>query len=573
MVESEIFGRLAAELSLKERKELLDKLNGYSTFSRGLLYEDPKNTVFAMSAKKYYHRLPWYIRLKFIIIGFFNGNPPKKVFENYQIARVGKIINGLALNLYDYRRNLLLPNFYEKLLQLKKEARFFYDTLNRSINQDKGAFYAFLASLEMEGIHLRIINGINPDQLAAHNPALPEGELRQMALNNLEQSLMFIKEDEKSRMYANVRSLNYLKALSTFFFDRIILSFTNHADGRFVCEGYLAADTLMALQDVLFSLKHAPPMALLESLFVFCIQEHPASPPSDIKTEIQTLLSMAESALMIIRDFNREVPLTLILRCIRRNMELVPKDIGGGEDWFVAYREYWKRQIDDQFNTYKRNCRYNELVSTIHRYFKRSNLKTLHYVLSPNNPDGFPLHDILALSFLITFYSDNVMSNIDQILRTILIEGKFDSPESQSRFSEVYTELIQFNDAILQFESRISPAGEYGMYYFSPRSESDPLQRRKVQRIIGEASLAAQGIIVNTKRAFTEMIKILEEFVRKDTDGKYTNIIVTGSQIPSKNTNFINGIVRSLQYFQQALQFLEAIDMLKDGEKTHEDAG
>jgi hypothetical protein len=319
------------------------------------------------------------------------------------------------------------------------------------------------------------------------------------------------------------------------------------------------------LQNVLFSLKHAPSMTLLESLFIFSLQERPGSAPADIRV-LQTRLSMAENALIAIRDFNREVPLTLILRCITGNMGMVPRDIGGGEDWFVAYREYWKRQVDEQLTKYKWTCQYNELVDSMYQYFSRNNLKTPHYVASKYNPTGFPVQDVLALSFLMTFYSDHFVPDIFQVLRTILIEGEFDRPESQTLFTEVYNNLIQFDDVIRQFELRLSPEGEYGKHFFSSRSESDPLQRRRVQRIIEEASQDARGIVDSTKQSIAEMIKVLEGFVRKAADGNY-DVLVTRFPLSAKSSPFVNGIGRSLQQFQRALQFLDAVDMLDSGKR------
>jgi hypothetical protein len=570
MDNSGIFGRLAAGLSLDERKELLDKLTLHSEISRELLYKEKEHSFSALSKEEDYHQLPWYIQLKYIITSFFNGIPPKLAFENQQIARVGKIINRRDPDLYDYRRDLLLPKLQEKFVSLKSAARFFYDTLNRSINRDKGVFYAFLASLEMEGTHSRLVRSTDPERLTAENPTAQEKERYQIALRNLEQTLLLITEEEKSRMYANVRSLNYLKALSTFPFDRIILNFTpDSAGGRLVCKGHFVKDILAVLQDVLFSLKHVPSMTLLESLFVFNLQEHTEETvPFNITLEMRHLLTIAENALMIIRDFNQEVPLTLILRCISGNMSLVPKDIGGGEDWFVAYRDYWKRQVDTQLSEHQRTRRYNELLSTLRQFLKGNALKTLHYVVSQYNPDGFPLPKAVALSFLMTFYSNVFMPDIYPVLKTILIEGEFYRVESRTQFTEIYNELIMLEDAILQFESYLSPEGKYGKYYFPLKSElaSSPLKRRKIQRIIEEASMEAEGIVTAAEQTIAELIKILERFIQKVSDGNY-DALVNIMQISLKTPNFISGIANAIGHLQQVLQFLDAIDMLESGSR------
>ncbi|MDR2101595.1 MAG: DUF5312 domain-containing protein [Treponema sp.] len=565
MNQSGTFGQLALGLSLEERQELLDKLSVHSEFSKALLYEDKHHAASGIVEEGPYHQLPWYTRLKYIIISFFNGIPPKQLFERRRIVRLGKIINQQAPGYYDYRRDVLLPKLQEKLLQLKDAARFFYNTLDQSISRDKGAFYAFLVSLEMGEIHRQLLSGTNPLELAHENPALQEGELRQMALNNLEQSLILITEDEKKRMYANVRSLNYLKALSTFSFDRIILSFTTHpGQGDSVCQGTVVEAPLVILQNVLFSLKQVPSMALLESLFIFNLQEHNEGSPVDITLEMRRLLSMAEKDLMVIRDFNREVPLTLILRCISRDMGLVPQEIGGGEDWFVAYRDYWKRQVDAQCGEYKRMCRHKELADTLRQFLKGNPLKPLHPVVSPYNPDGFPLPQGLALSFLLTFYAKVFMPDIQQLLRVITIEGEFYRVESRTQFTGIYNEIMNLEDVIRQFEFQLSPEGSYGSVYFASNSDSvsGPVRRRKVQQALNEASTEAEEIITAVKQAIAGLVKILKGFIRKENDGNY-DALANGIQIASKIPGFISGIGNAIHQFQQVLQFLDTIDMLE----------
>jgi hypothetical protein len=564
MDESGIFGRLATDLTLTERKKLLDRLNLYTEFSREHLYGEKSDFSFIMHTEDVYFHVPWYIRLIYIIKSPFDGVPQKQALEKYRIARIGKIINEKNPEIYNYRRDLLLPALHEALADLKKAARFFYNALNRSINRDKGAFYAFLGSLELTETHNRLLSGGNPAQLAAKNPAVSEGDLRQIAFNDLEQDLMLITEDEKRCMYANVRSLTCLKALATFPFDRIILNFSfNQEFAGLVCRGNSVKETLLHLQDVLFSLKEVPSMALLESLFVFSLQEDEEDPSVDITTKMQTFLSVAARALMTIRNFNRDVPLTLMLRCITRDTGVLPQNIGGGEDWFVAYRKYWEQYLVDQFSEYKRHCQYDEMISALHEFFKGSGLKIISYAASRYNPDGFPLEETLALSVLKTFYLDVFLPDIHPILKIIMIEGEFNRLENRTQFTEIYNEFVQLDTVFREFESTLSPNGKYGEYYFSSFSEKNinPSKRRRLQRIYEEAAGEAAGIITRFKQSAGEMIKIFEGFIRKRVDGTY-DVLANITKISPKNPNFMGNINNALHQLQRVLQFLDTIDMI-----------
>jgi hypothetical protein len=566
MDDSGIFGRLTADLTLVERKELLDKINLYSGLSRKLLYEDKNNPLLIDPEDDLYLRVPWYIRLMFTIKSLFDGVPPKQGFANYRIARIGRIINENTPGIYDYRRDLLLSNLYEKFVELKKAARFFYNALNRSINRDKGAFYAFLVSLELAEIHDRLLSGTNPEQLAARNPSVSEGDLRLIAFDNIEQDLMLITEDEKSRMYANARSLTCLKALATFPFDRIILNFfVTQTTGGLACRGNSVKETLILLQNILFSLKEVPSMTLLESLFVFSLQEREEEAPIDITAELRGFLSIAAQALMTIRNFNQEVPLTLILRCISRDTELLPQNIGGGEDWFVAYRKYWEQYLLDLFNDYKQRRQYDEMISALQVFFKGGDLETLSSVASRYNPEGFPLEEALALSVLKTFYLNVFMPDIHPILKTIMIEGEFNRLENRAQFTELYNEFVRFDEVLREFESTLSPDGKYGSSYFSSKAEwnSSPSKRRRLQWVIDEASGKASEIIAWVKQIAGELIKILEGFIRKGFGGTY-DVLVNITKIPLKGLNFVSSINNSVFQLQRVLQFLDTIDSIED---------
>jgi hypothetical protein len=138
--------------------------------------------------------------------------------------------------------------------------------------------------------------------------------------------------------------------------------------------------------------------------------------------------------------------------------------------------------------------------------------------------------------------------------------------ESRTQFTEIYNEIIMLEDTILQFESQLSPEGTYGKRYSPLNSESDAdlPKRRRVQQVIEEASMEAEGIITAAKQTIAEMIKILEGVIRKEADGNY-DTLVNIMQISSKNPNFVSDIDNSIRRFQQTLQFLDTIDMLALG--------
>jgi hypothetical protein len=562
MDESRTFGSLVAELPLSERKILLEKLSSHSTLPKEIPEDKEDNSISILLGERNYNRLPWYLRLSCLILSIFRGTSPLRIFENRQIVLIGQWINEKTPGIYDYRRELLLPAMQKKLLKLKEAARFFYNVLDQSINQDKGAFYAFLGSLEMEDVHSRLNEGTDPALFVTENTGAAEMELRQTALANLERGLALISEDEKDLMYANARSLNCLKALSTFHFDRLILHFTaNPAFQGPVCAAGTVKDQLITLQNVLFSLKHTPSIALLESLFIFTLQEQPRDKKTDITMEMQRLLAQAEKSLTVIRNFNQEVSLTQVIRCCCRNFSLHPQDISGGEEWFFVYRDYWKRYVDERFTQYIEASRYQELVNSIELFFPGIRLRTLNEVFSESNPYGFPVKGSLCLSFLLTFYSVVFVDKINRFLEPILLDGIFYSRENQTFFTENYRGLMNMENIIEQFQVRISPSGEFGRRYaIATMDKAAPsFKRHKSQGILDEANGMAFQIIANVQAAMDGTIKILGKILKTTAEGKY-DVLLNMAQLAGKGTVFITGLTESLSLLKESLRLLTDIN-------------
>jgi hypothetical protein len=566
MADDRILNRLVSELTLEERKNLLEKLKSQSNLSNEPLYE-VKEEAALPQIEQQYAGLPWYYHIFYVILSFFKSKSPLKLFEDGQVGRLGREIDERSPGLYDYQRAFLLPEFYQALMDLKEGARFFFTALDASVGRDKGGFYAFLGSLELEDTHRLLQTKTAPGAVAELAPEADGAELRQMAFRAMEDAFAAITEEQRNAMYHNARSLQCLKELSSFLYDRVLMAFGFAGSGAGqVCSVNVVREMLLTLNNILFSLQAPPPLALLESLFVFLLQEKTGEPGFDMGREMRSLLTRAENALVTIRNFNSRVPLTFILRCANRDMSLSPQTISGGEDWFMVYREYWKRHIELQFAEYTNVRRQQDMVNSFRYFLKGANLKILTNVVSETNPNGLPIAEALSLSFLLTFYSAVFMGEINKSLRPILIDGEFYKRENRTSFTEAYNDIIKLEDEIRKFELEISPAGDFGKRYALAKQDmsSLPVKRRKIQLALQDASREAKQIIDSARGAFQTMIKVLNGIAGKDQTGTY-DTLSNMAQLSGKGTAFTAGIADSIQKFQKTLQLMNDIDAMEMG--------
>ena len=565
MTQSGSFDKLIANLDIEERQNLLKKLSGQFNMPDALLYTMDKDVTAAEDIKSEYTRLPWYYRLWYFVLSFFDSKSSIKIYEDKRVSALGMKIENKSPGLYDYRTATLLPVFYSQLENLKEAAHFFYSALDSSVNRDKRAFFAFLGSLEIPEIHKRLEKETDPMTIAENHPKLSDSELRQVALKTMDDLLLMITEECRNAMYFDSRTLNCLKGLSSYLYDRVLMAFNHNAAVKGnTCSAGIVRGLLINLNDILLSLKIAPPMTLLESLFVFILSEKAGEQGFEINREIQALSLRAEESLTVIKEFNEKVPLTWILRCVTRDMSLSPKEISGGEDWFVFYRDYWKKRIESQYTDFVKDRRQEKLTKSFRLFFKGKDIKMLANVHTDILSDGLPLKRSYSLSFLSTFYTLIFVPYLNYVLKPIFAEGEFQKKENRVEFIESYNSLAKLKDGISKLDYEMSHEGEYGNRYAQARKEmtSPASKRRKMEIVMEDADGDAETILLEFRNTAQSLMNVLSGVLGKESGNKYFPLLNL-SVFEEKDKQFLPGLNETLSIFHKALGLLDDIDVME----------
>ncbi|MDR2135557.1 MAG: DUF5312 domain-containing protein [Treponema sp.] len=553
--------RLATNLSLEERQKMFEKLRALSNLSGESLYPVPPDgkTEPVLSAERQYAKLPWYYRLFYFIAGIFKNKAPHQIFTDAQIGALGRRIDTEYPGFYDYQKGLLLAGFYQLLAALKEDARFFFDALDSSVNRDRGGFYAFLGSLEMPEIHRALEAETEPGGLRGRNPAASESELRQNALRVMEEVFARITEAQRAAMYRNARSLYCLKELSSFLYDRVLLAFGPAGDGQ-SCSVRVVKELLGNLNNTLFSLRDPPSLALLESLFVFVPQEREAVPGR----ELQQLLGRAERALANIRNFNRALPLTLILKCGNRDIAYCPRQISGGEDWYTVYRDYWRRYVTARFAEFIKNRRREELGEAYRKFFSGAEPLSLANAAGEGDAEGFPLGAALSLSFLLSFYKLVFVPEINPLLLPVAAEGGFINKENRAEFAGGYNDLAKLGNDIQGLDRKIGAGGVYGERYAQARQDTSslPVKRRKIQLALEDAEEEGRQIVERARLALGGLVNTVAGIVKKETGGRYESLS-NFAQLEAAIPDFSAKLREAGERLKEALKTLDMVAALE----------
>ncbi len=558
-----VFDRLVANLSLQERQKLLERI------SKNIPHDgEPLIAVNGESEEvdpiQLLHAKPWYVRVFYKLKSLVTSRSVENLFEDALISKIAQEYHLGSPNCYSHSQGLLLKGLYTELLKLKESARFFFDALDGSMVRDRPAFIAFLGSLNMARSHQRILDEADPATLGEQNLSLPDHDIRLLTNKALETVLQDLGEDERALMYQDVRTLSYLKELSTFLFDRLLSSFTSTHEPS--CPAYIVVDQLQVLSNILFSLKAPPSLQVLESLFVFNHQEKMGSQSYDVSQELNVWVGKAQAALLQIRLFNKNIKLPVLIRCITRKPHWRPEALGAGEDWFAVYREFWRKELEAKYSEFIQKRRRDALDGAINALFKTDRLPKIQHIQSESEPWAIPFRYAATMAFLKAFHQQFIVGQTNRFLRPIVVDGQFRKKENRAEFVEAYNELMRIPAAIKGIESKLSPNGEWGASYALAQSEvlALPVKRRKMQGIISQADSAGQELLKTSIQALVSMNTVLMAILGISNSLKY-ELLENFDDLFSNLGAARAGIDLALQNFDKALQILNELEALDSG--------
>lgn len=223
MAEQSTFDQLVASLSVRERRELLERIRRGAAVSADPLFSEE---LFAGGGKVDYEARAGELGLLARLLLFFrrllSGRSSEEILSSDELRGIARTIEVRSPGLIDHRRALLLEGFLEQLRRLRDSARFFSDILTRSFEKDRGAFVAFLASIELPELHARLLEEADPFAYSQKNSQASESEVRTAVLGAFEDCLDAFTDDKRRAMYRDLRSLLFLRRLGGFLYERLI---------------------------------------------------------------------------------------------------------------------------------------------------------------------------------------------------------------------------------------------------------------------------------------------------------------------------------------------------------------
>lgn len=563
------FEKLVSTLESSERQEMLRQLADLTEQQNDELRTSasknglPKEPVVFPRSKL--AEEPFLIQLWYRIRAFFTSNTPDRLYANHLVSELGQALAHSNSGYIDIKRSEYTHLFRDRLVQLLSTQKFFLPLLS-AYDNEKGDFYIILGEFIIKDTCDAVM--VASDPFSVPYAQDQKKDVRNFLLREMENVLQSIPEDERVRMYQAAQAIEWIRGFCNLPLDRMVMRFdsavTVTSDSNRTCLVELISEEMKTLVNVLSSAKKIP-VLLLEALFLFARQSELAGDGFDIETECRRFVSSACGHLSGIRTMKATVPLLDFVRFSLRNVAWQPSLSEAGEDWFLLFRNAWKKRFEEkwlQWNTMHRRALLEQGICIL--------LEIGEIPALPNRPWEkmwlpLTLRRELSFSFLKEFFNRVYPTKIMRTLKILLIEGDFYKHENLAEYTDAFSTLEHMQGDIEVFENRLGTKGDIGEGFAL-------IQKEKMATVKGKARLEnlmlstdseVEMIINRAMAAFRSIDLILGGIIDLVRGGPYETLVNLAALQGKQNETFRKEMIHSRHLIREVSTILSDAEVIE----------
>ncbi len=506
-----ILERLSRNLSPAERSEFLRRLQKSVPFnSEPLAAGEEEPEVF--DPDRELRRLGFWQRLLLALAALFTRKDRRTLVKRMLLRRVQEQIAASGKGLMDFRRGSFTAGMFDALQMLSRAAAVLREPLAQALGRERRDFVACLAGSELSDFQQRLEADTNPYELWERRGSEEEVEVRAEMLARFDQLFEAVPAGDRKRVQRELSVLNGLLALSRQPYDSMLARFTAQPGKEAGCPFRELTGALKSLAVCLQAVQLPPSPETLYNLFVFVHQAEDslaagavplkpdeAEPGPELGGKAQAVardIARAEEALQNIRSFNRRVPLVLVVRYVTEQLDFSPFREGGGEDWFVLYRDYWRTRVERSYRRFLSERNRERLAEQAARQLGRIRLPELETYRSNHFGRDILVRHALSMAFLRGF-TQGPFSRMVRPLKLIVINGDFYKEDNRHAFTDAFNFVSKLEETIDALERRLGPEGDLRSRIQEVRNRpgGDEKRRlREIEEILSWADVEAKAI-------------------------------------------------------------------------------
>ncbi len=541
MAENSKFDSLVRSLSKAERKDLWEKIHSEEA---PVVNNSPLRQVQDESPINYaraYEQLQLVDKIVLFFKVLFTSITREEEMEQLLLTKMGKKIEREHPDLYEHASMQLLSGFRENIAKMKERFQFLREPYSQAFGGMKQDFFAFMVGWRFPEIQQRLLQDIEPEQVAYEKSLDDPHQVKKEIEYRLEDIIESIGHEQRELLYAEARRFNTLYHLVFFSFERILGSFVrSEIKKRYQAPLNEIKDSLGDLSQVLVTLQDPPSEGMIKVLFLFHLQKELETEASqDIDKRLNDLLRQADQAFNHLRFFNQRVPLVSLIRLARRNLEYVPPEIGGGEDWFVLFKQFWYRRFEIKIKSYIQQQKRKKLIEQAQDFLKTTELPSLQYYGTQLWPDyGNPKYNH-SIRFVRGFVDNHFFGDMHGPLKLLLIDGKFYKEQNREEYNDCYNGMLKVQGEINELEIELSPDGEMGKRIERIRGEtvSRKQLQMKLEKTVEDTDKKIEQMLSRVVDHLTLLTHLLGGILYGDVGGRYDTLSNLGYIGRNENKN------------------------------------
>ncbi len=561
MPDVSVFEKLVGQLSSKERREMLANIKrSLSVSDEPLAFSEEAEPEVNLADE--YAKLSFFRKLVLFFKKMMTGKNVLELTEALLIRELAKTIERTYPGLFGAVSGQLFTSMFEELNSLHEAVSMFKIPLDKALSTYKSDFFAFLGSMEMELTHEKLLSETDPYKRQNEFSQKSDKEVKEELQFALDDIFTELNDMERETMYMHSKALYFLVTLAFFPFEKILNSFVSSDSlDEYVCSISEIEDDLITLARILTSFTIPPGSGLLQALFLFQVRDDLEKPNEEIDENVKKQMDRADFSLNVIRSFNRNVPLIDILRFSRGEINYYPTAIGGGEDWFTLYKQFWRKRMERLYKQFISDRKKQNIKEEALAMIGLEELPRLDYYNNEYIGSQVKLKYELSLPFLVAFVNQVLAKELNRILKVILIDAEFYKDQNRQEFTDAYNSLMRVPELVQKVEYDLTAAGDTGKALEIVRHEviPPPLKRKKLENLIREEEEVIRELIRKAQNNLHLLGNVLNGVLHGEVGGKYdtvSNLAYLGGRENKKLRNSIDEGVAKLREAEELLASL-----------------
>ena len=556
------FDELVIKMPQSERIELYNKLIASLNSSQQTLTDSPVPAEYDnnLDIKEKLKTESRFFKFILYIRSLFSGLDSVNLYNTILVMRTAKYVEKKFPALLNAKKGILKASFYDRIRSLKTAADFFQPGIDM-YEEDPGRFYVFLSSLLLPEIYEKIELEIDPFKFVEDKDATPD--VRTSQLRRLDEIFQEITSAARTNLYNAVTSIDWLRQFVNLPFEKFLSKFITFSAGEYICQVEAVSNEISQFARVLCNGKVIS-TDILQAMFLFSFQSQLGNPDIDITALTSEYVSKSISYIGIIKRFLENVPLRLLGEIAYKSASWSPKQPDGVEDWFIKYKNEWKKLFDIQWEkwvNYKKQC---EIDNKIKGMFSSDELPQMPFQPWKNVWEDLAFQRQKSISFLYGFFSTKY-PEVSKLLKILMVEGDFKQRENRIEFTDAYDQMNHLATNVETLVFRFAPQGDIGQVFkeVEEKNERTVKVHSRLENLISSAFSESVMYFSQFNNTVTILANVIEGIISESKVGKYDTLNNIAAIQGRKNQIYRQQLASVRQLLLSAMECLNSLVSLE----------